>query len=175
MATTRTSRIDRIYTSYFDTDDSIVHPRGYIPHLPRTKLHDFDRLLDPSRTWAKHLSLVASPPTTILSRSASLHPTGCDVPTDRILPSGWRPTLTYRLVSMTTGAGTNGAPIRICNNGIKTSLARSRRTFKGLRLTDTLPGRGLLHSLLQSPCTAHAQLILTRPNALVPCSLHTPT
>ena len=47
LTTTRTSRIDRIYTSYSDADDSIVHPRAYIPHLPRTKLHDFDRLLDP--------------------------------------------------------------------------------------------------------------------------------
>jgi hypothetical protein len=53
-------------------------------------------ILVSSRTWARHLLLVDSPLTCFLSRSASLHPTGCDVPTDRILPSGWRPTLTYQ-------------------------------------------------------------------------------
>jgi hypothetical protein len=92
LVTTRTSRIDRIYTSYSDADDSIVHPRAYIPHLPRTKLHDFDRLLDPSLIkdmgQMRQLSLVASPPTTFPSRSASIHPIGCDVPTNRMLPSG---------------------------------------------------------------------------------------
>ena len=48
LSTTRTSRIDRVYTSYSDADDSIVHPQAYLPHLERTKLHDFERLLDPT-------------------------------------------------------------------------------------------------------------------------------
>jgi hypothetical protein len=48
LETTRTSRIDRVYTSYSSADDSIVHPSAYIPYLPHTKIDDYDRLIDPS-------------------------------------------------------------------------------------------------------------------------------
>ena len=50
LDTTRTSRIDRVYTSYSTADSSIVHPRAYIPHLPNSKVDSYERLLSPEIT-----------------------------------------------------------------------------------------------------------------------------
>ena len=48
LETSRSSRIDRIYTSYSHEDTSVVHPCAYVPHLKHTKVDDFNRLSNPT-------------------------------------------------------------------------------------------------------------------------------
>jgi exonuclease III len=46
ILSTRTSRIDKIFTSYSTTEEAIIHPATYIPHLYHNKTQDYQRLLE---------------------------------------------------------------------------------------------------------------------------------
>ena len=48
ILSTRTSRIDKIFTSYSTAEEAIIHPATYIPHLNQNKTQDYQRLLDAS-------------------------------------------------------------------------------------------------------------------------------
>jgi ribonuclease HI/exonuclease III len=44
LESSRSSRIDRIYTSYSQADTCVVHPCAYVPHLQHSKIDDFNKL-----------------------------------------------------------------------------------------------------------------------------------